>query len=85
MDAGLLAATLLLQADPPSRGGGLSDAGGVLTVVGIAVGAILVAIALIYLVARGYRARRRDDASGRTVRPGIPSEEGRDFSSGDDR
>jgi hypothetical protein len=78
---GSLAAFFFLIADEPGRGDDPSGAGGVVTVVGIALLALLIALGALFLITRLVRRRRDTDAEGRTVRAPLPSEEGRPWSS----
>lgn len=70
-----------LIADEPGRGDDPSGAGGVVTVVGIALLATLIALAALFLVMRMARRRRESDREARTARAPLPSEEGRPWSS----
>lgn len=82
MTAALLGILVFLQSETPGRGEELSDSGGVLLVVGIAVLAALVALAALLFAVRLLRARRGGhDRSGRTVRRPTASEQGRPWSS----
>lgn len=76
-----LATTFFLIADEPGRGDDPSGAGGVVTVVGIALLATLIAVAALFLVSRLVRKRRESDREAQTTRAPLPSEEGRPWSS----
>jgi hypothetical protein len=71
-----------LIADEPGRGDDPSGAGGVVTVVGIALLAVLVAGGVLFLITRMARRRRGEaEPEGSAARAPLPSEEGRPWSS----
>ena len=73
--------TAVLTYIAQGRGEDPGGAGGVLLIVGIALGVVLIAGGALYLVTRSFRARREKNRSAETVEQPLPSEQGRPWSS----
>jgi hypothetical protein len=81
----LILQTLALVPLAQGRGDDPGGAGGVLLVVGIALGLLLLAAAALFLVSRSFRARRERERAAAPAEQPLPSEQGRPWSSSSER